>query len=256
MSDARLRAQARDASERAERVALLAHARRCGDLEAEQTLLLAAALDEPLARDALGLEEVWSCARRPGCVVDLGQRGEVSGRHDPECPLPAAYNLEPWFRQLARHGVLVEVRAALAVARRALEWWDRLQGWGADVRGGRIVLERRHYLTWSEEERHLRPRRLLEAVERYVLAPSEAAAAEVAGLPPAEGDERPFRFLPDLIAALGPDPSPAAQEAPWLTLAASASFFPTDGVAREAICEALAPWVLGERDPLVGLPRL
>lgn len=256
MSDARHRAREREASERAERIALLAHARRRGDVAAGRTLFLAAALDEPLARDALGLEEVWSCARLPGCVIDLGQRGEVSGRHDPDCPLPAAYNLEPWFRQLAEHGVEVEVRAALAVARRALEWWDRLQGWGTEVREGRLVLERRHYLTWSEEERHLRPRRILEAVERYVLTPSPLLAAEVASLPPAEGEERPFRYLPPLVGALGPAPSQAEREAPWQTVAASANFFPEDAVARSAICEALTCWVLGEGDPLRGIPRL
>lgn len=254
MRDARRRALARSClGDREAQVELLALARREGDLEAERRLFLAAALGEPLAREALGLREVWSCAQLPGCVVDLGLEGEVSGRHDPACPLPGAYDLERWFADLGAHGAEVVVRGALGVARRALEWWDRLQGWGVEVEDDQLVLRRRHYLTWSDEERHLRPRRLLEAVERYVLEPSEALAATAALLPPAADDELPFRFLPDLIENLSEE---RPQGAPWWTVAACASFFPEERVVRDSLRECLIPWALGEADPLRGIRRL
>ena len=231
----------------------MALARREGDPQAERQLSLAAALGERHARGVLGLSEVWSCAQLPGCVIDLGLRGEVSGTHDPACPLPGAYDLERWFHDLGLHGAEVVVRGALGVARRALEWWDRLQGWGVLVQDEQIVLQRRHYLTWSDEERHLRPRRLLEAVERYVLDPCATRAAAAADLPPAADDELPFRYLPALVDALMNE---QPEGAPWWTVGACASFFPEESVVREAIREALIPWSLGEADPLREIRRL
>jgi len=251
--DARRRARARDCLGREERVELLALGRREGDLDAERQLGLAAALGEPHAREVLGLREVWNCGKLPGCVVDLGMEGEVSGSHDPDCPLPGTYDLERWFEDLGEFGAEVAVRGALGVARRALEWWDRLQGWGTELDEGQLVLRRRHYVTWSDEERHLRPRRLLEAVERYVLEPTEALAATAALLPPAAEDELPFRFLPDLVDNLCEDRS---QGAPWWTVGACASFFPEERVVRDALRESLIPWALGEGDPLRGIRRL
>ncbi len=253
MSDAQRRARARGCLGREERIELLALARRDGDPDAERRLTLAAALGEPHAREILGLREVWSCAQLPGCVVDLGLEGEVSGSHDPECSLPGAYDLERWFEDLGGHGAEVAVRGALGVARRALEWWDRLQGWGTEIEQEELVLRRRHYLSWSDEERHLRPRRLLEAVERYVLEPSEALAATAALLPPAADDELPFRFLPDLIENLSEE---RPQGAPWWTVGACASFFPEERVVRDALRESLIPWALDEGDPLRGIRRL
>lgn len=254
MRDAQRRARARTCfGDREERIAVLALARREGEGEAERRLSLAAALGEPHAREALGLNETWTCAQLPGCVVDLGLEGEVSGSHDPACPLPGAYDLERWMSDLGEHGAEVVVRAALGVARRALEWWDRLQGWGTELEEGQLVLRRRHYVIWSDEERHLRPRRLLEAVERYVLDPCPALAATAACLPPAADDELPFRFLPALIDNLSDD---LAEGAPWWTIAACASFFPEERVVRDAVREALIPWALDEGDPLQGIRRL
>ena len=248
MRDSGRRARVRAwTGDREERVQLLALSRREGDLEAARRLALAAALDEPYAREALGLGEIWSCAQLPGCVIDLGLRGEVSGSHDPTCPLPGAYDLERWFQDLRPYGAEAVVRGALGVARKALEWWDRLQGWGAEWQDDQLTLRRRHYLSWSDEERHLRPRRLLDAVEGYILDPCHARAEAAAELPPAAEDELPFRYLPALIGALVEEDPDGA---PWWTVGACASFFPEERVVRRAVREALIPWALGEADPL------
>lgn len=236
-----------------ERVELLAGARRRGDEEAERALRLAAYLGQPEAREALGLAAHVHCARLEGCVIDLDAgRGEVRGQHDPACPLPSLFKLERWLGDLEGHGAEVLVRAALATARRALEWWDRLQGWQTVEVGGELRLEHHHYLEWSDEARHRRPRLLLEAVERYVLEPTPARRRLIEELPPAELDERPFKHLSGLVACLeGGELAPA-----HLTVIAAAQFLPEEKLVREPIAEALVPWALGVRDPLQGLARL
>lgn len=236
-----------------ERVELLAGARRRGDEEAEGALRLAAYLGQPEAREALGLPSHVRCARLEGCVIDLDAgRGEVRGQHDPGCPLPSLFKLERWLVDLEGHGPEVLVRAALATARRALEWWDRLQGWQVVEVGGVLRLEHHHYLEWSDEGRHRRPRLLLEAVERYLLEPTAARRRLIQELPPAELDERPFKHLSGLVSCLeGGALAPAHR-----TVIAAAHFLPEEKLVRGAIVEALVPWTLGLVDPLRELPRL
>lgn len=237
----------------AERVELLADARRRGDEQAERALSLAAYLGLAEAREALGLPTHVRCARLVGCVIDLDAgRGEVRGQHDPACPLPSVFKLERWLGDLEGHGGEVLVRAALATARRALEWWDRLQGWQTVEVEGVLTLQHHHYLEWSDEARHRRPRLLLEAVERYVLDPCPARRRRVEELPPAEFDERPFKHLSGLVAALEGGPLTPAHR----TVIAAAQFLPEEKLVRGAIRDALVPWALGLEDPLHGCLRL
>ena len=241
------------AGDLAERVELLAAARRRGDQEAERALRLAAYLGQAEAREALGLPTHVRCARLEGCVIDLDAgRGDVRGQHDLACPLPSLFKLERWLSDLEGYGAEVLVRAALATARRALEWWDRLQGWQTVEAGGVLTLEHHHYLEWSDESRHRRPRLLLEAVERYLLEPTPERRRLIEELPPAELDERPFKHLGGLVACLeGGELSPA-----HLTVIATAQFLPEEKLVRGAVVEALVPWALGLVDPLRGLARL
>ncbi|MGE0707528.1 MAG: hypothetical protein AB7N76_10715 [Planctomycetota bacterium] len=236
--------------DRAERVELLHAARRRGDEAAQRALELAAYLGEPASRAALGLPPEVRCGRLPGCVIDLDVgRGEVSGQHDPRCPLPSLFRLDRYLLDLCRHGPEVPLRAALAVARQALEWWDGLQGWEAiSVGAGEVRLEHRHYLRLSDESRHDRPRRLLDAVERWVLEPTLARRRAIARCRAIAPDERPFAHLAEL-----PERGDAAACA---TVAACARFLPEERLVRRAIRDALVPWTLGERDPLRAIARL
>jgi hypothetical protein len=241
--------------DRDERVGLLQEARRRGDPAAEQALALAAYVGQPAAREALGLPQRVRCGNLAGCVIDLESAGgdEVRGDHDRECPLPSLFNFERYAQDLAGFGPETEVRAALAAARRTLEWWDSLQGWEAIEREGVAHLERRHYLCWSDAERHLRPRRLLDAVERWILEPTPARQRAVDACAPVASDERPFAFLVDLPQRFVEQ---GEEGSGFKTLLACSEFLPEERLVRQEVREALIPWALDELDPLLGIARL